>query len=77
MAVDNTSLPENISNMTHKDLKKWLFESVMKDVESFANELGLQTDQSLIEKIQKTKSLDEKSALELEYIKRCVNKLMI
>ena len=70
MAVDNTSLPENISNMTHKDLKKWLFESVMKDVESFANELGLQTDQSLIEKIQKTKSLDEKSALELEYIKK-------
>lgn len=69
MAVDNTPVPENIEEMDNKDFKKWLFESTMKDVESFANELGLQADQSLIEKIQKTESLNEKSAIELEYIR--------
>jgi len=69
MVVDDSDTPENISGMTTEEIKKWLFESMMKDVEIFTNELGLKNDQVLIEKIQKTENLDEKSALELEYIR--------
>ena len=69
MVVDNSDTPENIRDMPNEEIKKWLFESTMKDMESFTNELRLKNDQVLIEKIQKTENLDEKSALELEYIK--------
>ena len=69
MVVDNSDTPKNISGMTTEEIKKWLFESAMKDVESFTNELGLKNDQVLIEKIQKTENLGEKSALELKYIR--------
>ena len=69
MVVDNSDTPENIRDMPNEEIKKWLFESTMKDIESFTNELRLKNDQVLIEKIQKTENLDEKSALELEYIK--------
>ena len=69
MVVDNSDTPKNISSMTTEEIKKWLFESAMKDVESFTNELGLKNDQVLIEKIQKTENLGEKSALELKYIR--------
>ena len=69
MVVDNSDTPKNISVMTTEEIKKWLFESAMKDVESFTNELGLKNDQVLIEKIQKTENLGEKSALELKYIR--------
>ena len=69
MVVDDSDTPENISDMTTEEIKKWLFESTMKDVESFTNELGLKNDQVLIEKIQKTENLGEKSALELKYIR--------
>src|SRR3989339_1793781 len=69
MVVDNSDTPKNISGMTTEEIKKWLFESAMKDVESFTNELGLKNDQVLIEKIQKTENLGEKSPLELKYIR--------
>src|SRR3989338_6756505 len=69
MVVDNSDTPENIRDMPNEEIKKWLFESTMKDMESFTNELRLKNDQVLIEKIQKTENLDEKSALELEYIR--------
>lgn len=69
MVVNDTNLPKNIGDMTNEGIKKWLFESTMKDIETFANELRLQIDQNLIEKIQKTESPDEKSAFELEYIR--------
>ena len=69
MVVDNSDTPENIRDMPNEEIKKWLFESTMKDIESFTNELRLKNDQVLIEKIQKTENLDEKSVLELEYIR--------
>lgn len=69
MAVDSASVPGNIDKMDNKDLKKWLFESTMKDIECLANEWGLQIDKDLIEKIQKAENLDEKSALELECVR--------
>lgn len=69
MVVDNTSIPKNISKMEQDEIKKWLFGSIMKNIEMLAKELGLQVDAELVEKIQKAESLDEKSTLELEYIK--------
>ncbi|MEK7665147.1 MAG: hypothetical protein AAB361_03325 [Patescibacteria group bacterium] len=70
MIVDNVNAPENIDEMTQDEIKKWLFRSIMKDTEILAEELGLQIDADLVEKIKKTKNLDKKSALELEYIKK-------
>jgi hypothetical protein len=70
MVVDNVDVPENIDEMTQDEVKRWLFESIMKDTEIFAEELGLKIDNDLVEKIRKTKNLDKKSALELEYIKK-------
>jgi len=67
MIIDNAGVPENIKE---NEIKKWLFESMMEDIEKFAGELGLQVDAKLVEKIQKAKDLEEKSALELEYIKK-------
>ena len=69
MAVDNSDTPENISDMTTEEIKKWLFESTMKDIERLENEWGLQANKNLIEKIKKTENLNEKSVLELEYIR--------
>lgn len=68
MAVDNASVPEDVSKMDNKNLKKWLFESTMKDIGCLADEWGLKADNDLIEKIQKTEDLNEKSTLELDYI---------
>ena len=42
----------------------------MKDIEKFSEELGLRIDAELVKKIQNAKSLEEKSTLELEYIKQ-------
>ena len=69
MTIDNATVPENIDKMNDKNLKKWLFESTMKDIGYLADEWGLKADKDFIEKIQKTENLDEKSAFELEYIK--------
>ena len=70
MVIDNESVPENIGEIEQTEIKKWLFDSIMKDIEKFSEELGLQIDAELVEKIQKAESLEEKSALELEYIKK-------
>jgi len=70
MVIDNGNVPENIEEMTQAEIKQYLFESIMKDIERFSEELGLQIDAELVEKIQNAKSLEEKSALELEYIKQ-------
>jgi len=70
MIVDGIDMPENIGEMKQDEIKKWLFESIMKDVGKFAEGLDLQIDIDLAEKIQKTENLEEKSALELEYIKK-------
>lgn len=70
MVIDNGSVPENIGEMTQTEVKKYLFESLMKDIEKFSEELGLRIDAELVEKIQNAESLEEKSALELEYIKQ-------
>ncbi len=70
MVVDSESAPENIGKMTQAEIKQYLFDSIMQDIEKFSEELGLQIDAELVEKIQNTESLEEKSALELEYIKK-------
>ena len=70
MVVDSGSVPENIGEMKQTEIKKWLFDSIMKDIEKFAGEFGLQVEARLVEKIQKAENLEEKSALELEYIKK-------
>lgn len=69
MIVDDENIPENIGEMNESEIKKWLFESVMKDIAKFVEELGIKIDTELISKIQNTKDADEKSALELKYIK--------
>ncbi len=70
MIVDNTEVPENIEIMSHEEIKKWLFESIMNDIERFTEELGIQIDIDLVEKIKKEEDMDKKSALELEYINK-------
>ena len=69
MIIDNADIPENIDKLNQGEIKKWLFESTMKDIEKFAEELGFQINADFVEKIKKAENLDEKSALELEYIK--------
>lgn len=70
MAVDNVAIPENIAGMSQDEIKDWLYQSLMNDTEKLANEWGLKADQNLIEKIKNAENLDEKSDLELEYIKK-------
>lgn len=69
MVIDGESMPGNMGEMRQDEIKKWLFESIVKDTEKFAEELGLQIDAALVEKIRNTEDLGKKSALELEYIK--------
>lgn len=70
MIIDSGEVPKNIEEMTQVEIKQYLFESIMNDIEKFSQELGLRIDIKLVEKIQHAKSLEEKSALELEYIKQ-------
>jgi hypothetical protein len=75
MIIDDGKLPENMSEMNQNEIKKWLFDSMMRDIEKFSAELGLQIDAELIERIQNTKNLEEKSAFELEYIQKILVQL--
>jgi hypothetical protein len=70
MVVDDGEVPENAGEMTQAEIKRYLFESIMKDIEKFAEELELRIDAELVERIKHAESLEEKSALELEYIKQ-------
>lgn len=70
MIVDSEVEPGNIEEMTQSEIKQYLFESIMKDIGKFSEELGLQIDTKLVEKIQNAENLEEKSALELDYIKQ-------
>jgi hypothetical protein len=69
MVIDDGKAPEAIGEMTTVEIKQYLFESIMNDIEKFSQELGLEIDSELIEKIQNTES-PEKATLELEYIKQ-------
>ncbi len=68
--VDNINIPGNIRDMSPDEIKKWLFESIMVDIERLANEWGLQVDVELAKKIQTAEDMDEKTALEMEYIQK-------
>lgn len=70
MVIDNGNTPENIGEMAEDEIKQYLFDSIMKDIEKFSKELGLQIDAELVKKIQNTESVEEKSAFELEYIRK-------
>lgn len=70
MIVDNLDAPENIETMSQEEIKKWLFESTMEDIGKLAEELGIQIDADLVEKIRREEDTDEKSAIESEYIKK-------
>ncbi|MDO8261123.1 MAG: hypothetical protein Q7T50_06580, partial [Candidatus Magasanikbacteria bacterium] len=68
--MDDENIPKNIGWMNKDEIKKWLFESMMKDVAQFVEELGIKIDTELISKIQNAKDENERSALELEYTKK-------
>lgn len=70
MVINNGDTSENINVMTEDEIKQYLFDSIMKDIENFSEELGLQINTELVEKIQNAKSVEEKSALELDYIRQ-------
>lgn len=70
MIVENVAVPENISEMSSAEMKKWLFDSIMADTGRLIEELDLQADADLATKITNTENLEEKSALELAYIKQ-------
>jgi len=70
MVVDDENIPKNIGWMNKGEIKKWLFESMMKDVAQLVEELGIKIDTELISKIQNAKDANEKSALELEYTRK-------
>ncbi len=70
MIISPRKSAKSIEKMTRPEIKHYLFKSVMEDIEIFSQELGIQIDIELIDKIQKEKNLEEKSALELTYIKQ-------
>ena len=70
MVVDNTTMPENIKDMEQSEIKKWLFSSLMEDTEKLSKEFGLEADVGLVKEIRNADSTEEKSVLELEYIKK-------
>ena len=70
MIIDNGDIPKNIGEMTEDKIKQYLFDSIMKDIKNFSEELGLQIDAELVEKIKNAESIEEKSALELDYIRQ-------
>lgn len=70
MVIDNGEVPANIGEMTESEIKQYLFDSIMKDIEKFSEELGLHFDTELVEKIKKAEVVEEKAALELAYIKQ-------
>jgi hypothetical protein len=69
MAVDGVKAPEDIITKSNEEIKKWLYSSVIEDTEKLFLELGLKTDQELINKINQAENPGDKAKLELEYIK--------
>ncbi len=67
VAIDNAIPPQEIEAMSSAEIKKWLFESLMSDVDILAEEWGMDLDVALIEKIQQTESGFEREKLEIEY----------
>jgi hypothetical protein len=67
VAIDNAATPARIEEMTVEEIRKWLFESLMIDVDVLADEWGLSLDRGLIEKIQKAKPGAEREKLEIDY----------
>lgn len=70
MVTDSEKAPNNIGEMNTNEIKRYLFKSVMEDIERFVEKLGLRIDAKLVESIKTIGDLEEKSALELEYIKQ-------
>ncbi|MFA5013395.1 MAG: hypothetical protein WC520_02405 [Candidatus Paceibacterota bacterium] len=70
MIVENHSMPENIGELGPEEFKKELYREVIDNIDDLIAEWGLEPDQDLIELIRKTEDKEERSALELEYIKR-------
>jgi hypothetical protein len=69
VVVDDFSVPEDIEKMSEDELKQWFYETVMKDIGKIVNEFGFEADEGLIAQIKDAKNVDDKSELELDYIR--------
>jgi hypothetical protein len=67
VVINDAVLPTQIEKMTAEEIRKWLFESLMADVDDLADRWGLILDRELIEKIQKAKPGAEREKLEIDY----------
>ncbi len=61
--------------MKNEDVKKWLFSSLMREIEILAKEWKLEPDEDLIKKIQEEQDFDNKSKFEVEYIRVMYDKV--
>lgn len=73
--VSDQQIPANLEKLDNSGIKKWLFDSLMKDVEKFIKELGIEIGADLIETIKQAKTPEEKSRVELDYVKK-INEIM-
>jgi hypothetical protein len=67
VAIDNSIPPQEISEMQPPEIRKWLFESLIADVNILAEEWGLHSDTELIGKIQQADPGNEREKLEIDY----------
>ncbi|MBU4141365.1 hypothetical protein KKE99_00635 [Patescibacteria group bacterium] len=66
---------QDIDAMTSEDIKKWLFNSLMQEIDSLAKEWGIESDKDLTRKIQEEQNLENKAKLEAEHIKEMHDKV--
>ena len=61
----------DITALSIEETKSWLRVSLMEEIEAIIREWELDPDCDLVEKIRKEEDPEEKSKLELEYIRKC------
>ncbi|MDD5396752.1 MAG: hypothetical protein PHW24_01690 [Candidatus Moranbacteria bacterium] len=61
----------NVESMDDKEIKQWLYRSLMHEISTIGLQLGFEADKKLIETIANTEDRKEKSRVQLEYIYSC------
>ena len=70
VVINDDVSPADIEKMTAEEIRKWLFDSLMHDTNSLAEEWGLAIDRDLIDKIQGAAPGAEREALEVDYFRK-------
>ncbi|KKP79925.1 MAG: hypothetical protein A2271_02665 [Candidatus Moranbacteria bacterium RIFOXYA12_FULL_35_19] len=62
-------------NLEDEEIKKWMYETLMEQIESLCEEWNLVPDENLIKALREEKNSELKSDLEVKYIQDCHKKI--